>query len=329
MGEVSRWVVRGLVGYAVGCVVAGVLLAEVYVHMPRKHLRAMDEAQVRERVWKQFRATVTDVAVTAGDGSVLRGWFVEPPEGNGKTVVILHGIGDNRIGSAGLGDIFLAKGYAVLAPDSREHGESGGRVATYGIVERDDVRRWVDWVREREPGCTYLLGESMGAAIGLQATEVTPALCAAAVEDPYAGFREIAYERMGRETRLGAGFWRTVGRPVIESAIVYTRVRYGVNLPDAAPRAAVEESQVPTLLITGTADKDIPMHHAEELERVCASHCALWIVSGAGHGGASVVDVGEFGRRVVGWFTGHDGVATETGGAAGRVARHEGSDVSE
>ena len=193
----------------------------------------------------------------------------------------------------------------MLLPDSREHGTSGGVVATYGILERDDVRRWVSWVRGRARGCTYLLGESMGAAIGLQATAVTPQLCAVAVESPYAEFREISYERLGRETGLGALFWRTVGRPVIEVAILYAGARYDVNLPMAEPKSAVEVSRVPTLLIAGTEDRNIPPHHAEELEAVCASHCALWMVPGANHGGASAVAPAEFWKRVGGWFQEH------------------------
>ncbi len=85
-----------------------------------------------------------------------------------------------------------------------------------------------------------------------------------------------------------------VGRPAIEIAIAYTRLRYGIYLPDANPEAAVEHSHTPSLLIAGTADDIVPMHHAQELENICASHCALWIVPGAGHGKASTVAHAEF-----------------------------------
>ena len=298
---------RVLVGlaavYVAGCLVAGVVLAEISLHLPKRQLG--DGSRYRAGVWQEFHVGVEDVAIAASDRAVLKAWFVEPPNPNGKAVVLLHGITDNRIGVSGYAYFFLERGYAVLLPDSREHGVSGGAVATYGILERDDVRRWVSWVRERSPGCTYLLGESMGAAIGLQATAVTPQLCAVVVESPYSTFREIGYERLGHQTGLGAGFWRTVGRPVLEVAIWYAGARYDVNLPLAEPKAAVEVSRVPTLLIAGTADVNIPPHNAVELERACASHCALWIVPGAKHGGASTVAPVEFWRRVSGWFQEH------------------------
>jgi len=289
--------------YIAGSVAAGVFLAESSLHLPRRSLN--HQGAYRARVADEFSAHVEDVSVTASDGAVLKGWFVEPAAPNGRAVVLLHGITDNRFGVSGFGDYFLAHGYAILLPDSREHGESGGTLATYGILERDDVRRWVDWVRQQAHGCTYLLGESMGAAIGLQATAVTPGLCAVVVESPYATFREISYDRMAWRTHLPVLFWRTLGRPAIEAAILYAGARYDVDLTKADPKHAVEVSRVPTLLIAGTADRNIPAHHAEELERACPRHCSLWIVPGADHGGASRVAPAEFWQRVPEWFESH------------------------
>jgi len=289
--------------YVVGCIVAGIALAELSLHLRKLPLR--DSSAYRAGVSQQFHAQVEDISIAAADNAVLKAWFVQPQNGNGKAVIILHGVTSNRSDSTGFSEMFLNQGYSVLLPDSREHGDSGGAIATYGVLEKDDVRRWVQWVRGRSPGCTYLLGESMGAAIGLQTTAVAPQLCAVAVESPYATFREISYERLGRPTHLGPLFWRTMGRPILEVAIVYTRIRYGVYLPDADPKAAVEKSHAPALLIAGTIDENIPMHHAQELEAACATHCKLWIVPGADHGGASTVAHAEFERRVLEWFDEH------------------------
>ena len=290
--------------YAVASVAMGVALAEFFLHPPKRHVE--EAVTFRTRVWKQFHADVEDVSLKGADGAVLKGWYVKAPRSNGEAVVVLHGITGNRTDPSGLGDIFLRQGYSVLLPDSREHGESGGKIATYGILERDDVRRWVGFARRRDPGCTYLLGESMGAAIGLQATVVTPQLCAVAVESPYANFREISYERLGYETHMGAPFWKTLGRPAIEVAILYSRIRYGIYLPDAAPSRAVIDSHVPTLLIAGTADRDIPMHHAQELLTHCENHCSLWIVPGANHGGAASTVPVTFEWSVLDFFQKHD-----------------------
>jgi len=300
----TRTLLCALGTYGLFSVVAGIGLAELSLRLPKRS--PGDGAVYRRRVRRQFDAQVQNVSIRGADGALLNAWFVQPLHPGGEAVILLHGITDNRIGVSGFGDIFLSHGYSILLPDSREHGDSGGRLATYGILERQDVNRWVGWLRQHDSGCTYLFGESMGAAIGLQAAAVTPQLCAVAVESPFSNFREIAFERLGRETHLGPFFWRTAGRPLIEVAILYTRLRYGIRLTDASPRSAVEEAKTPMLLIAGTADHNIPMHHAEELYRDCASHCELWIVKGADHGGASTVAPVEFRTRILGWFQLHD-----------------------
>jgi len=289
--------------YGAACVVGGVVLAEVSIRLDKLPLG--DYSLDRERFRRKFQASLEDVTINAADGAVLRGWFIEPANPNGKSVILLHGITSNRTGSTPYADMFLDRGYAVLVPDSREHGESGGDISTFGILERHDVSLWVAWLRQRVPGCTFLLGESMGAAIGLQAAAVTPDLCAIVVEAPYANFRQISYERLGRRTSTGALFWQTLGRPILEIAFVYTRLRYGVYLPDSDPLEAVEHSTVPTLLIAGVNDKDIPMHHSEELQAACTGHCNLWIVPGGEHADASTFAHDEFEKRVLDFFDAH------------------------
>lgn len=285
-------------------VVLGIALAESSLRMPTQHVFAGRMFGIRMQ--KQFEAHVYPVSLKAADGVGLSAWWVVSPHPNGRAVLLLHGIGGNRVDMSGFTDIFVSKGYDVLLPDSRGHGESGGRVATFGLLESDDVRRWTAWVRERAPGCSYVLGESMGAAIAVEATAITPQICAAAVEDPYAQFPQVVYERLGRETGLGTHFWRTAGWPMVRVAIDWAHLRYKVWLPDAAPASAIEQSDVPVLLMTGTADQNVPMHHAQELERICGSRCSLWVVPGADHGGISGRTGAEFGRRILTWFETHD-----------------------
>ena len=110
---------------------------------------------------------------------VLKAWYIQPANDNGRDVVMLHGITDNREGVAGFAPMLLKQGYRVLLPDARAHGESGGAVATYGLLERDDIHRWVDWLySEQHSTCVYGFGESMGAALVLQSLAVeTGLLC--------------------------------------------------------------------------------------------------------------------------------------------------------
>jgi pimeloyl-ACP methyl ester carboxylesterase len=99
-----------------------------------------------------------------GAGVPLKGWWFHAAARRG-TVVVLHGTGDNRGAAIGSAEHFVARGFDVVAYDSRAHGESGGDACTYGFYEKQDLQRVLDRV-EVKPVVAF--GFSMGAAVGLQ-----------------------------------------------------------------------------------------------------------------------------------------------------------------
>jgi len=121
-----------------------------------------------ERTAMLTKTRFEDVSVTAADGSVLRGWLFRASPPRGRAVLFLHGQGDNRSGALGFALFLLVRGYDALVVDSRAHGASGGALATYGLLEADDVKRWAQWLKLRDTR-VFALGESMGAANLIQA----------------------------------------------------------------------------------------------------------------------------------------------------------------
>ena len=153
-------------GYLLLAAIAGVVIADFSLNLQHRPLRHQLEAagQVRKRYGTELQA----ITIPSADGLALRGWYVHPSDFNGSAVVLIHGITDNREGVAGYAQLFLNHGYAVLLPDARAHGESGGQIATYGLKETDDIHRWVSWIYAHDPppaGCVYGFGESYGAAL--------------------------------------------------------------------------------------------------------------------------------------------------------------------
>ena len=156
--------------------IAGAVIAEGSLRLWRLPLR--HRQQVASYV-RQHQAALDEVSIIASDSVVLKGWYIRPQHFNGSAVLLSHGITDNREGVAGYGKLFLQHGYAVLLPDSRAHGESGGELATYGVKEADDLHRWVSWIYAHDaPRCVSGFGESYGAALILQSLAVEPRYCA-------------------------------------------------------------------------------------------------------------------------------------------------------
>jgi hypothetical protein len=238
----------------------------------------------------------------AADGAILRAWNLRPARSNGRVVIVFHGVSDNRVSMNVYSEIFLRHGYSVLMPDARAHGASGGEMATYGLRESDDIRRWVDWVEASEhPACIYGFAESMGAAGLLQSLQSETRFCAVAAESPFSSFREIAYDRVGQFFHVGPWMGRTILRPVVMLSFLYAKWKYNLDFEQVSPGKAVASTKVPVLLIHGEVDGNIPIRHSKTI--AAGNHrVELWEVPGADHCGAIGVAAGEFEKRVVAWF---------------------------
>jgi pimeloyl-ACP methyl ester carboxylesterase len=251
---------------------------------------------------RALHSNLEDVSITTPDGTTLRAWTIRPAHGNGDDVILLHGLADNRIGMIGYAQLFFAHGYTVLLPDARAHGASGGEIATYGLLERNDIRQWFDFlVSQDHPRCIFGLGESMGAAQLLQSLAVKTGFCAVAAESPFSNFREIAYDRMGQPFHLGPWFGRTLFRPVIEFAFLYVRWKYALDMRQVSPEGAVASTTVPVLLIHGQVDGNIPIRHSRRIHQRNLN-ATLWEVPHADHCGAISAAPEEFAHRILNWF---------------------------
>jgi predicted alpha/beta-fold hydrolase len=159
-GRITRYGLT-LVGlYLAFSIAFGIFLAERALRLDRKPLQ--HQAQVRQRA-AASNALMEDAMIRARDGAPLRAWVVTPREWNHDSILLLHGIADNREGTLALAEMAVARGYQALLVDARAHGESGGELFTYGILEREDVSRWVDWLMSvRGSACVYEFGGSIG-----------------------------------------------------------------------------------------------------------------------------------------------------------------------
>src|SRR5579859_5967935 len=297
----SRWLIFTLVLYLACCLLGGVYIADGALHPARRDLTEAQAAGFR-RAAAPLAARIEDVSIRTPDGALLQGWLVHPLQAKNDTVLLLHGLGDNRLGMTGYAVMLLRHGYTVLLPDARAHGSSGGSLATYGLLERNDVRQWVDFVEAKvKPHCVYGLGESMGAAQLLESLDARAGFCAVVAESPFSDFRQIAYDRMGQPFHLGSWMGRIFLRPLVEVAFVRAHWKYGLDMQQVSPEDAVGRSRVPVLLIHGQVDSNIPVRHSIRIH-TRDPRTVFWEVPAADHCGALSAAPQEFESRVVTWM---------------------------
>ena len=297
-----KWILRAVAGVVLVYLLGAIALAEISLHPIRlPHHRCARLIKLAEKSAQAAGGPLQNVSIKASDGTELQAWYVQPAHSSGNAVVLLHGVGDSRAGMAPYMGMFLDQGYSVVMPDSRGHGTSGG-IATYGLLEANDIHAWVDWLQaNKQPACVFGLGESMGAAILLESLKVEHRFCAVVAESPFADFREAAYDRVSGE--FGARPWlaKTVLRPAIEGAFVEARVVHDLDLETVRPQDAIAGSTTPILLIHGAADTHIRVRHSQDLHRA-NPRTELWVVPGIEHTLVYRNYPQEFSNRVQGFF---------------------------
>jgi len=226
-----------------------------------------------------------DAVELEGAGVKLKGWWFHTG-GARATLVFLHGVSDNRGTSVGIADHFLARGFDVIAYDSRAHGESGGEACTYGFYEKQDLARVLDRVGA---GPIAVMGTSMGAAIALQAAADDPRIAAVVAVSSYADLRTAASER--------APFFASKGN--LADAFKLAEEAGKFRADDVSPMAAAARIKVPTLIIHGDHDDETPAVHSQRIFAALHEPKRLILVPNGGHNGLLSAEIW---RQIDGWL---------------------------
>ncbi len=222
-----------------------------------------------------------NVAFVTHDGLTLRGWFVPPnSDAHGATVVCAHGTGANRSHLLPQAKILTQVGYGVLLFDFRHHGQSEGRVSSFGIHEVHDLKASFDYLRSRSdvnPNCIAVIGHSMGGATALRAAARGLDTKALVVISAVSSLQENLAHGVQKLTRLPA----FVLAPLILK-ICEWHVKGRVS--DMSPINDLERLKAcPLLLVYGERDGLVPAENGRRLLKARGHDTTLLVVRGAGH----------------------------------------------
>ncbi|HKV64214.1 MAG TPA: alpha/beta fold hydrolase [Candidatus Acidoferrum sp.] len=301
--------------------VGGWVAGPAFLHPIRRELTP-DLIREADASFAVTGATRKDFDVQASDGAILRGWKVRPKNPNGSWIILFHGVSDNRVGVVGQSEFLLRAGYSVLMMDARAHGASGGPIATYGWLERNDTRAIIDRLllsehagaglvdpersREAPPASSkppfhlFALGESMGAGIALQSAAADPRIEAVVAEAPFANLREASYDYAGLRKYPWLG--KTLFAPGTWTLLYRDEKLASFPVAEVSPVKAVAARTFPVLLICDEKDDALPCRHAEMIYAAAGGPKQLWVVPGAFHTAAYGFAPQEFRRRVLTFF---------------------------
>ena len=241
-------------------------------------------------------------------GIALRAWWV-PAAPDAPAIVVIHGARRCRHDPLVLllAGMLHRRGFSVLIPDLRNHGDSGRESGRHsaGIREHRDVLGAWDWLHD-ERGIAAerigLLGISLGGGAATIAIGAEPRVAATWIDGVFADMR-IAMDDEAR--RGGLPSWLVPGGAAI------VRRFSGIDFRRAGPLASVPAiAGRPFFIAHGADDARISVRHADVFAEAFAAAGAPiepWIIPATGHCLGPITVPDEYEARLAAFFSGSIG----------------------
>ncbi|MFT9005127.1 MAG: alpha/beta hydrolase [Liquorilactobacillus hordei] len=261
---------------------------------------AADKQKYAESYWKyvEWFKGVTKEKWTFSIGNEeenMSAYFVPSKVGSSNVVIISHGYKGNGETMANYAKMFYDKGYNILLPDDRGHGESAGKYISFGWLDRLDYLKWIAKVIERVgmKSKIVLLGVSMGAAtVEMLSGENLPPQVKCLIAD--CGYSSIHEEL----TYLLKQQFHLPKYPFYPLVSTINHRRLGYYLDDISSTEQLKKNNLPIFFIHGEKDDYVPSYMALENYRATNSAKELWIVKGASHAESYWINPSEYKKHI-------------------------------
>jgi pimeloyl-ACP methyl ester carboxylesterase len=220
--------------------------------------------------------TVRDVR--RGTPLNLAAWWLPAREPSGRTVVLLHGFADAKVGAIAWAPMLIDLNLNVLAIDLRAHGESGGSHVTAGFHERHDIDVVIDQLKSQRLAATttlYLYGVSLGSAVAIATAALRDDVAGVVLDSPFADYRDAM--------RVHAALIGAPGGLVVSLAARFAEWTTQADFARVRPADRIATSRCPVLVLAGTLDPFVPIVAMQQAVAAAPAGSRLVTMDGIGH----------------------------------------------
>ncbi len=204
-----------------------------------------------------------------------------------RTVILFHGYRSSAVRDFSCAvKMYKNFGFNVLLCDQRSHGNSEGRLITFGIKESRDVLSWISITTEKLSAKEILLGGmSMGATTVLLSCRFGLPECVKGIVAD-CGFTSPAdiINKVARES------FKINAEKILPLLNLMCRIFGKFSIYETNTLKALDGSNVPVILIHGDNDNFVPCEMSERAYGHIKERCRLVKVAKAGHGLSYLVD---------------------------------------
>lgn len=233
-----------------------------------------------------FEKTRQDKFITSDDGLKLHAYYCESTAQRGKYVIACHGYTSKADDMGLYAKYFTEKGFSVLMPDARAHGQSEGNIIGMGWPERLDILKWINTIVETDKNAQIVLyGISMGAAtVMMTSGEDLPENVKAVVED--CGYSSVFDELKWQANSMA----HLPAFPLVHTVSLINEAKSGYSLKEASAVSQLKKSHTPTLFIHGSEDWLVNPEMVNTVYDALECEKEKLIVKGAEHAASSSTD---------------------------------------
>ena len=222
------------------------------------------------------------IFISSYDGLKLYGRFIKSRQSSNRYIVMFHGYRSSYKDFACAFEYYSSLGLNMLIVDQRAHGQSEGKIISYGVKERYDVVSWVEYIRERfgPDAEIFIDGISMGASTVMMASNLVKGVKGIIADCGYTSPKEII-----TEVARSMGVPKIFVHPVGLMARIFGGFDYKYSTTES-----LSETDIPVIFIHGLADDFVPSYMTEKNYEACASSKTVIFVENAIHGYSFLVD---------------------------------------
>lgn len=238
------------------------------------------------------------ISVFSNDGLKLVATFFKNQEKPvHKYAIVIHGYSNSKENVFDIAQSYFNKGFNVITPDLRAHGESEGKYIGMGWLDKEDIKKWIEYIVHIDKNAEiFLHGVSMGAATAIMTSgESLPQNVKGVIEDcGYTSVKDIFSSELKARFHLPAF-------PVLYPMAISTYLHAGYNILEASSLTQLSKSNLPLLVIHSTADNFVPIEMAYKIRDAAAKKNILkdiLIIKGAGHCDSRFLSPKEYYNKV-------------------------------
>lgn len=234
-----------------------------------------------------------EIEFLSKDELLLRGWLILKDK-DYPTIILCHGLGTNKSDLLEIAEFIYREGFNVFLFDFRGHGESQGKISSFGYLEQRDLEGAIDYLYPKiENKNLGVFGLSMGGAVAIMVSAKDERIKVVISDSAY----KDLYSSM---VHLAKSFYHLPKFPFNILLNIAYFLCFGISPKKVSPQKAISQiSPRAVFIINGEKDKQIPSDNAYSLFEKANPPKEIWVIPEADHGEGYILYPEEYSQKII------------------------------